>query len=105
MQGKMRDKCRGCFTTLDEFACHFHVSINLNTPFIIIYAAMADCRVKIVVVGPKKAGKTVLANIMSGTSDTVDTEYTPTAGVRYCGAMGGSGGILSFFLPFVRMCV
>jgi GTPase SAR1 family protein len=44
---------------------------------------MADRRVKIVVVGPKRCGKTVLANIFSGTTDVPDDEYTPTTGVRF----------------------
>eukprot|EP00736_Rhodelphis_marinus_P007155 Rmarinus@m.5834 len=42
---------------------------------------MAEGSLKIVVVGPKEAGKTALANWITGING-LQTEYTPTVGVR-----------------------
>ena len=39
-------------------------------------------RVKILVLGPKKAGKSTLANILGGLQDGLSTVYRPTEGVR-----------------------
>ncbi|XP_066551859.1 intraflagellar transport protein 22 homolog [Amia ocellicauda] len=50
---------------------------------------------KILLVGPSECGKTVLANFLSDTTETVGGEYSPTQGVRIlefeCQSLGGSG--------------
>ena len=39
-------------------------------------------KVKIVLVGPCQAGKTMIANFLADAMETVGGEYRPTAGVR-----------------------
>ena len=41
--------------------------------------------IKILLVGPCKAGKTALANFLSGRADSPYPEYTPTVGCRWVG--------------------
>jgi|EP01049_Picozoa_sp_SAG25_P008705 Rab-like protein 5 len=43
---------------------------------------MSNNAIKILLVGPCKAGKTAIANFLAGRADTPNLEYTPTAGVR-----------------------
>jgi GTPase SAR1 family protein len=40
-------------------------------------------RLKLIIVGPQKAGKSTLANILGDLSDGPSTLYRPTIGCRY----------------------
>ncbi|XP_006640888.1 intraflagellar transport protein 22 homolog isoform X2 [Lepisosteus oculatus] len=52
-------------------------------------------KMKILIVGPGECGKSVVANFLSDTTETVGGEYNPTQGVRIlefeCQSLGGSG--------------
>ncbi|KAF7688675.1 intraflagellar transport protein 22 homolog [Silurus meridionalis] len=41
-----------------------------------------NTKVKILVIGPSECGKTILANFLSDTVETIGSEYSPTQGVR-----------------------
>jgi Rab-like protein 5 len=40
-------------------------------------------KVKLLLIGPVKVGKTTIANFLAGINKSVTEEYHPTAGVRY----------------------
>ncbi|XP_029380917.1 intraflagellar transport protein 22 homolog isoform X2 [Echeneis naucrates] len=62
-------------------------------------------KAKILFVGPSESGKSVLANFLSDTTETVGGEYSPTQGVRFesCwpALMKDSSGVVIIFNPDV----
>ncbi|XP_060769168.1 intraflagellar transport protein 22 homolog isoform X2 [Neoarius graeffei] len=64
-----------------------------------------NLKVKILLIGPRESGKTVLANFLSDTVETIGGDYSPTQGVRFeacwSAILKDSSGVVVVFNPDV----